>query len=155
MIHWLKVLGDGVKITANDASIVATWTGGEILCGVLPADTGEAIDFGPLHKQCTSAPYTQYPAALPALLDEAGIFSDDVVLEVAALVGGDRLCLSTVGPISWHREVVWAAPSSKPMAVPLKRLRTALDYTQKLALQDGRIHLSSDNSDLFIVIATK
>lgn len=152
-IHWLKRLGDNVAVSISDSAIYAVWADGGVLCGVLPADNGEAVDFSAILTACAQVAYADTPASLAALLDEAAIFADDIVIEATAA----SLKLSTAGPISWHRAVAWTNPgtATSPLTVPLKRLRTALDYSTKLSISDGRIHLSHETTKLYVVIATK
>ena len=163
LAHWVKVLGKDYKVyTDFVATVAATWNTGEVLTGQLPSDITEAVDFGPILDSVAQSNYAPIPDKLTEYLDEASIFSEEIVLSKmptpsagqTVVQGGVQL--STVGTTAWERNIVWAGGVSPPtpLPTPLKRLRTSLQYTQRMALREQQIHLSNHDATFFVIIAT-
>lgn len=151
-IRWVRALGKDVHVETNGIGILAEWTTGEKLYGVLPASPRIEMDFSTLFDEAQTLTYCAFPDQFKELLDEAAIFADEITLQT----NGKALSLSTSGPVSWHREVMWEGDAiEKSLTLPLKRLRTSLDYADILGVVENRLHLSTEVQDLHIIIAGK
>lgn len=152
LLEWAEKLGKEFTLKYLPTGVLAEWAGGAKLYGSLPTANVNPIEFGALCEELRNAVYTPQPEHFRLFLDEAAIFSEDLIIELK----GKTLNLSTPGEISWHRQTLWAGEDGfVKMPLPLKRLRTAVEYTDEIAWGAGRVYLRTQTQDLYIVISAK
>jgi hypothetical protein len=150
LLHWADALGMPDSITYSTAGVLATWKDGAKLYGALPAPS-ESIDYTALRNLVEAVVYVERSKEFLDHLEEAAIFSDDLIVEVR----GGGLRLSTPGEISWYREIEWNGDDYPAVIVPLKRFTAAVHVTDEISFADGKVFLRKQAKDLLIVIATK
>ena len=149
--HWCDILGMPT-VTYTDKGVLAKWDEGARLYGSLPATAKQSINFEALKQELIDAEYVTRPKELDDIIDEAAIFSDDLILEET----GDTLKLSTSGEISWNREIEWVSgKATEPFAVALKRFATAVKYATGVSIGDKRVYLRSEAADLYMVMSAR
>lgn len=152
LLNWAAALGPEYKLRYSRTGVAAEWVTGAKLYGALPAASNNPIDFSALCNAMLEASYIARPAPFGDYLDEAAIFADDLMIER----DGKNLLLETPGEMSWHRSVFWDEDAEPvKLALPLKRLRTAVEYADEIAIVPERIFLRSQSQDLYIVVGAK